>query len=302
LGLLLDRKIWAIASGKGGTGKTVVAVSMAAHLADLGFRVALVDVDLGCANLHTCLDIERPKSTLFDFIDRRIEHIEEVAVDTSIPRLKLISGALDPIEAAHIRYQQKRRVIRQLNTMEADVVILDLATGASLTEVELFCASDLGALVVLPEPTAVENAYRLLRMLYFQRVREIQGYKKIVKKLPGPMKNGSMPPIEFIRRLFELEPEWADSVSKKMENFTPGIIVNQVKAKEDRELGPGIKLVGKRYFALDMPYLGSIEYDDCVWQAVRHKKPVIIDYPHSRPSRSIRQVTEAMLSISRRPT
>jgi flagellar biosynthesis protein FlhG len=238
--MLLDRKIWALASGKGGTGKSVIAASMAAHLADLGFRVVLVDVDLGCANLHTLFGIERPRATLADFIERRTEHIEDLALDTEIPRLRLISGALDPMDAAQIKYQQKKRVIRQLNTLEAEVVILDLATGATRTEVELFCAADLGAMVFLTEPTSVENAYRLLRMLYFHMVREIHGYRKFEKKLSARLRDGSLSPEAFLVGVEKIDPKWAGAIRKRMANFTPGIIVNQVKTKEDRDLGLGI--------------------------------------------------------------
>jgi flagellar biosynthesis protein FlhG len=300
--VILDRKIWALASGKGGTGKSVIAVSMGAHLADLGFRVVLVDADLGCANLHTCLGIEKPHATLADFIERRTEHIEEVAIDTDIPRLRLISGALDPVDAAHIRYQQKKRIMRQLNTLEADVVILDLATGASLTEVELFCAADTGALIMLPEPTSIENTYRLLRMLYFYMVREIPGFKKLEKKLPPELNDNRVSPAAFLAEVAKIDEKGGLMIQKRMENFAPGLIINQVKTKEDRDLGPEARLVCKRFFGLDLPFLGAVEFDESVWQSVRHKKPVILDYPHSRPSRSIRQLTESMLSLSRRPT
>jgi flagellar biosynthesis protein FlhG len=298
--MILDRKIWAIASGKGGTGKTVIAASMAAHLADLGFRVMLVDADLGCANLHTSFGKDRPSATLADFIERRTEHIEEVALETGIPNLRLISGALDPVDASQIRYQQKRRIIRSLTTLDADVVILDVATGATLTQVELFCASDLGCLVVLPEPGAVDNAYRLLRMLYFFIVRELPGWKKFERRLPANARDNSPSPLRLLQEVDALDPEWAERIKKRMESFNPGIIINQARSKEDRELGPQMRIVGKRYFGLDLPFLGTIEYDDCVWQSARHKKPLLLDYPHSRPSRSIRQVTETMLTLSRR--
>ena len=300
--MLLDRKIWAIASGKGGTGKTVIAASMAAHLADLGFRVMLVDADLGCANLHTCFGKEKPPATLADFIERRADHIEEVALETGIPNLRLISGALDPVDASLIRYQQKRRIIRQLHTLDADVVILDIATGATLTQVELFCASDLGCLVVLPEPSAVDNAYRLLRMLYFFLIRELPGWKKFERRLPPAIAGNTPSPVRLLGEVEKADPEWAERIKRRMENFNPAIIINQARAKEDRDLGPQMRMVGKRYFGLDMPFLGAIEFDDCVWQSARHKKPVLLDYPHSRPSRSIRQVTETLLSISRRKT
>jgi flagellar biosynthesis protein FlhG len=300
--LLLDKKIWAVASGKGGTGKTMLAASMAVHLADLGFKTVLVDADLGCANLHTCFGIENPNRTLFDFIERRTEHIEDVAIDTGIERLRLISGALDPVDAAHIRYQQKRRIIRQLNTLEADVVILDIATGSTLTQVELFSASDIGTVVMLPEPSSIENAYRLLRMLYFYKVREIQGWKKFEKNLPPELSESLVSPVHFIRKVEEIDSKWAKKIVKRLESFSPGFTVNQVRIKEDRELGREIQMVARRFFDMDIPFLGAIEYDDCVWQAARHRKPVILDYPHSRPCRSIRKVTESMLSLSRRPT
>lgn len=297
---MLDRKIWAIASGKGGTGKTVLASSMAAHLADLGFRTVLVDADLGNANVHTCFGISRPPVTIADFIDRQSEHIEAVALDSGIENLRIISGALEPMDAAHIRYQQKRRIIRQLNTLEADVVLLDIASGANLTQVELFCSADIGAIVFAPEPTSIENAYRLVRMMYLYRVREIPGFRKFERKLPKGLMDGQIAPMRFLAEIESIEPEWADRIRKRMETFTPGILVNMVRDKEDRDLGPEVRLVCKRYFGLSTPFLGAVEYDDCVWQSVRHRKPVILDYPHSRPSRSIRQVTEALLALSRR--
>lgn len=300
--MLLDRKIWALASGKGGTGKTMIAASMGVHLANLGFRTVLVDADLGNANLHTCFAVERPPLSLSDFIERKTEHIDEVALETGVANLRLISGALDPVDAALIRYQQKRRIIRQLNTMEADLAILDIATGASLTQVELLLAADLCALVTVPEPTAIENLYRLLRMIYFHRVRELTGWKKFERTLPPELMAAGVSPAEFLMRVGEIDREWAERISKRSESFAPGIIINQVRTKEDRELGYEMKLALKRYFNLELVFLGAIENDDCVWQSVKHRKPVILDYPHSRPSRALRQITEAMLSISRRKT
>jgi flagellar biosynthesis protein FlhG len=298
--MLLDSKIWALISGKGGTGKSMIAASMACYLADLGFKVMLVDADLACANLHTLLGMEWPQATIADFIDRRAENVEEVAVPTEIPNLRLIAGALDPMEASLVRYQQKRRIIRQLNTLIEDVVILDLASGASLTQAELFNAADLGVFIILPEPIAIENSYRLLRMLYFHRVRELPGWKKFERNLPPTLMDGMTSPVRFLEEVDKINPKWSQLIRRRMEHFKPGLVINQVRTKEDRDLGPAMNLVSRRYFGLEAPFLGAIEFDDCVFQAARHRKPVILDYPHSRPSRSIRQITETLLSLSRR--
>ncbi|MBC6948444.1 hypothetical protein DWB58_10985, partial [candidate division KSB1 bacterium] len=66
-GELPKAKIYAIASGKGGVGKTVLTSSLGIALASMGEKVMLVDADFGGANLHTCLGMLEPRFTLFDY-------------------------------------------------------------------------------------------------------------------------------------------------------------------------------------------------------------------------------------------
>ena len=63
-------RIWAVGGGKGGVGKSVVTSSLAAAMAGLGHRVAVIDADLGAANLHTLLGAARPRVTLSYFLSR----------------------------------------------------------------------------------------------------------------------------------------------------------------------------------------------------------------------------------------
>ncbi len=65
------RRIIAIGSGKGGVGKSLLAANLGIYLAQLGKRVILIDADLGGANLHTFVGVERPAVTLGDFFDQR---------------------------------------------------------------------------------------------------------------------------------------------------------------------------------------------------------------------------------------
>src|SRR5512140_2862554 len=77
-----------------------------------GKRVVLVDADLGGANLHTTLGIDLPRRTLSDFIERKVQRIEDVVTPTGIPNLGLVSGALDHLDAANPKYAQKMRFLR----------------------------------------------------------------------------------------------------------------------------------------------------------------------------------------------
>ena len=75
-------RIWAIGGGKGGVGKSVIATNVAATIAGPGTSVALVDADLGGANLHTLLGVPSPKANLSDFISKRVASLGEVMTPT----------------------------------------------------------------------------------------------------------------------------------------------------------------------------------------------------------------------------
>ena len=63
-----NKKIWAIGGGKGGVGKSLVTANLSICLALMGYRVCAVDLDLGGANLHTCLGVNIPERTLSDYL------------------------------------------------------------------------------------------------------------------------------------------------------------------------------------------------------------------------------------------
>ena len=74
------RRILSVGGGKGGIGKSLISANLAIALARRGKRVVLVDADLGGANLHTTLGLDLPRRTLSDFIDRKVERLEEVEI------------------------------------------------------------------------------------------------------------------------------------------------------------------------------------------------------------------------------
>jgi hypothetical protein len=107
------------------------AASIGIELARPGSRVALVDCDLGGANLHTCLGIDPPKRTLSDFVNHQVERIEDVVAPTANPS-----------------HGQRLRFIRQLQTLEADLAVLDLAAGTNKNTLDFFLVADQKVLVL----------------------------------------------------------------------------------------------------------------------------------------------------------
>src|SRR5260221_1811968 len=86
------KHIIAVGSGKGGVGKSLLAANIAIYLAQLGRRVVLLDADLGAANLHSFVGVERPHVSLGDFFDGRVDRVEQCIVETAVANLGLLSA------------------------------------------------------------------------------------------------------------------------------------------------------------------------------------------------------------------
>jgi flagellar biosynthesis protein FlhG len=271
------RRVISIGGGKGGIGKTLVAANLAIELARRGQRVVLIDADLGGANLHTCLGIDLPRRSLSDFIERRVERIEDIVTPTGIPNLGLVSGAMDHLDAANPKHAQKMRLMRHIQAIDADHVILDLGAGTHLNVLDFFLVSDHGILVLVPEPTAVENVYRFVKAAFWRRVRNVVtvcGFEELLRSVMGEGTFRS--PVEIIAALAARNPEAGHILSRQLELFRPRLVVNQARTSQDAEVGHAVVAAWRKFFGLEMDYLGHIQYDEDMWRTVRARRPLVL--------------------------
>ena len=296
---LLKKEIWAIGGGKGGTGKSFLASNLGLFLSKLGKRVLLIDADLGCANLHTCLGIAYPEATLSDFMKGRIANLKDALIETGIPNLMLISGAQDFLEIANPHYSQKMRLIRQIQTLDFDYILLDLGAGTSFNILDFFLISDSGILTVLPEPTSIENVYRFIKSAFYRRFKRIVKEPSIRELISAAMdqknQRGIKTPHDLIDQVVLMDEKTGKYLKEAMYNFRPKLVVNQVRSKDDITLGFSMRSSCSKYFGISLEYLGYIEYDDCVWQATKKKKPLLVEYPYSGSARCVERVTHHLL-------
>ena len=276
------RRIIAIGGGKGGIGKSLVAVTLAIELVRRGMRVVLVDCDLGGANLHSLLGMEYPKGTLSDFVLRRVGSLAELVVPTPVAGLGLISGARNAIQVANPMYQQKMRLMRALQHIDADVAVLDLGAGTHYNVVDFFLLADHGVLVVVPEPTSVENAYRFLKAAFLRRVKAMDaglGIREILQEVVRPGGQRPLVPAEMVLAVAERDPAAGAALEREMATFRPLLIVNQVREPADLTLGDGMCDAARRLFGLDLIYLGHLRHHELVWRAVRAREPSYYERP-----------------------
>ena len=291
-------RIVSVGGGKGGVGKSLVAASLGIELARRGCRVVLVDCDLGGANLHTSLGIDPPRRTLSEFVNHSVERIEEILVPTGIPNLSLVSGALDHLDAASPSHGQKMRLIRHLQSMEADFAILDLAAGTQKNTLDFFLLADHKVLVLAPEHSAVENAHRFVKAAFWRRLRAASSIFGVANLLDEFLDGGRFRgPAEVLDAIQGADEEAGRQLREQMAAFRPGLVVNQVRTPEDAELGPGVAAAWRRHFGIDMDVLGAVEYDDDVWRAARERRPLLLARSESRAARSLVRIASVIQEL-----
>ncbi len=291
-------RILSVGGGKGGIGKSLFAANLGIALARRGKRVALVDADLGGANLHTTLGLEPPKRTLSDFIERRVERIDEVLTPTGVPNLALVSGALDHLDAATPKHAQKMRLLRHVQAMDTDYAILDLGAGTHTNTLDFFLVSDHGVLVLVPEPTAVENAYRFVKAAFWRRMRSVAqvfGYEELLRQVMDGASFKS--PVELVATVAERDPEAGVNLARQLATFRPRLVVNQARTAQDAEIGQAVVAAWRKYFGLEMDYLGAIAYDEEMWRAVRQRQPLLVARPDVPAGRAFDGIAERLLGM-----
>ena len=274
------RRVVSIGGGKGGIGKSFLAANLALEFTRRGERVVLVDADLGSANLHTCLGIDPPRRSLSDFIERRVHRIEDIVTPTGVPNLGLVSGAMDGLDAANPNHSQKMRLLHHIEAMDVDHVIVDVGAGTHLNVLDFLLVCDHGILVLVPEPTAVENVYRFVKAAFWRRVRNVVsvcGFEDLLREVMAEDRFKS--PVEIVGALAALDPEAGQVLARQLGLFRPRLVVNQARTPQDAEIGVSVVAAWRKFFGLEMDYLGHIQHDEEMWRKARARRPSLLQGP-----------------------
>lgn len=155
----------AITSGKGGVGKSNVAVNLSICLAAKGMQVALVDVDLGLANADLLMNIQS-RYTLSHVV-HGVRTIEEVCTEGP-GGICFVPGASGLDDLANLSEFDRRSLSAQFQVLEnnADIVVLDCGAGISRNVVSFASAADQVMVVTTSEPTALTDAYAMIKSLH----------------------------------------------------------------------------------------------------------------------------------------
>jgi flagellar biosynthesis protein FlhG len=161
-------RVLAITSGKGGVGKSNVSVNLAARLASMGRKVVLLDADLGLANADVLCNVTIRANLAHVIAGRR--ELSDVIVDAT-GGFKLIPGASGLSQMANLSDFERARMVAMLRQLETehDLLMIDTGAGIGPNVMSFLLAADELLVITTPEPTAITDAYAVIKAVSRQR-------------------------------------------------------------------------------------------------------------------------------------
>lgn len=164
-----NTKIFTITSGKGGVGKSNVVINLAIALKKLGKKVLVLDADLGMGNADVLIGTI-PKYTIFDIILNN-KSINDVVINGPLG-IKILCGGTGLSRLDDLNNEQRKVLINKLGEIkDFDYILIDTGAGINRTVMAFIECSHEVFIVTTPEPTALTDAYSLLKTICNHNVK-----------------------------------------------------------------------------------------------------------------------------------
>ncbi|MGH7133699.1 MAG: AAA family ATPase [Phycisphaerales bacterium] len=267
-------RVIAIASGKGGVGKTSIAVNLAIALAATRLRTTLIDADLGVANADVLCGLS-PAARIERVLCQRASggnaSLSEIGI-AAPGGFTLVPGSAGLGRMADLNTRERQWLVEAMVELESscDVVLIDTGAGVGALVRAMLGAADLGLVVATPEPTSIADAYALIKSM-------------------RPRTATTSPP-----------PAGPSADASPL-----ALIVNQAAdEREARAVHERIAGVCRRFLAIDPPMAGWVAQDPLMARAVRSRRPILLDAPSSPAARAIARLacTVSAMAALRIPT
>jgi flagellar biosynthesis protein FlhG len=290
-----------IASGKGGTGKSIFALNLSIALALRRKTVVLVDLDLGGSNLHTLFGIETGTPGIGDLIFKTEGSLTTLLSATNIRGLHFIAGDSRYPAAAHLDHPSKRKISAGIKRLVADFVILDLGAGSFHNVIDFFLLSRNGFVIATPEATSILNAYSFLktvlyRLLYlsFPPTSRQRGIiHEYMKKIRTKTRTSFGDLLDLLR---DSDASAGAAAARTLSELRPSLVINMAESTRDVESGKKLVGIVAENLGISCDFAGIVPRSNEVVQSVLHRKPAILLDPVSRFSASIEQIARKLIA------
>ncbi len=243
----------AIASGKGGVGKSNVAVNLSLALRELGYSVALLDASLGLGNIDLLCGLNGYWNLSHVMTGAR--DLMEIVLDGP-SEIQIIPGATGLKELADCPPAARKHLVRQLSEVEQshDFLIIDTSTGIHNSVRQFLTAADLVFVVTTGEPTSITNSYATIKSLAISSIHE----------------------------------EYETRATPRIE-----VVVNQVDSQEQYDkIADNVRKTSRMFLHSEVEAAGYIPQDVNIPAGVMSRKPFFLSHPGCPAAAALRRLAK----------
>ena len=299
-----DTIIWPVAGGKGGTGKSTLTANLGVGLALLGYKVILVDGDLGGADLHLFFDHVSPPRSLSTFLTREVDSLQDLLLPTPNENLRIICGGSELVGMANLSYAAKTKLIRHIQSLDADYVLIDLGAGSAFNTLDIFAMSDEGIIVTTPEPQARVDTYGFLKNTVYRKLKRLFNKNKVATAAIATFareagrKSGRME--DLLESLGSADPLVGQQARAMLDNYRPKLILNRVRSKRHIDEAQRFVQLVRQYLSTEVEYVGYVRNDDKILDACERRRPVVLNAPKTPAAMDMYNILMNGLNVSDR--
>lgn len=285
-----------IASGKGGVGKSLVSANLAVALGKLGKSVILADLDLGASNLHLVLGQQAPKAGMGTYLSGNAD-FENIILQTDYTNVRFIPGDSEIPGLTAMKLSQKNDVIKKLQSLESDFLILDLGAGTHTSILDFFLLSPQGIIVTAPTVTATLNGYLFLknavfRLMYNSFKKNSKAYKFLESLKSDSQSLQKLYIPKLIESIAAIDPGSASVFERRMKQFRPRLIMNMIDDPKDADKAQKIRRSCAEYLGLELEHLGVMYRDSLQDIALASRLPICIYKPQAMLSQALFRIAD----------
>ncbi|NLV77726.1 MAG: MinD/ParA family protein [Tissierellia bacterium] len=247
-------KVLAITSGKGGVGKSNFAVNLAISLKRLGYRVLILDADIGLANIEILTGINI-KYTIMDLIKKDMD-IHDI-IGEGPEGVKIISGGSGIHQLSMMDKKNTNRLLGEIEKLEfeMDYIIIDTGAGVSNIVLDFVMASDETILITTPDPTSLMDAYTMIKAL------TTNGYKGKINIVANIVEN-RQEGVSIFNKLNKVSKKFLDVNLNYLGYLKRDAIVNKaVKIQQPFLILNSSSNISKKMNVIALKFVNPNEYD-----------------------------------------
>jgi flagellar biosynthesis protein FlhG len=301
-GLIKEPKVIAVGGAKGGIGKSLFSANLGIFLASSNHRVVLIDLDLGCSNLHYHLGVKSVAHSVDDFLNKLAPNLNLISIPTRYGP-HLIGGSSSELGSANIAFARKLKLIEAIRKIEADYVILDLGGDTSYNIIDFFLSADFGLVLSTCEPAAYVGAYNFIKIALHRRLNRIGSiespyrkkvdaeFKQLVKDSSeeSQLTNGNFI-LNLMQNLERYNHGYLALLEQVLHSFTPKLILNMVSPQNRAtHVTHRLQETARGMLSINVDFLTNIPFTQEVKDSVIDLVPPVVKHPDGILANAIRQ-------------